>query len=346
MAFPWVFHANFEAGTNAEWDSETDTASQLDFPHYSELARFPWPTAAPWQGAYCMRAQLTGGTADAFVTEGDIDIADNTSRYFAFRIWFSPDFDATADDTVNVFEAQSSGPTVEATFGFRYVASTDVINFGIGETAPTSWGAGTIEKGVWYTVELHVHLDESTNNDGTIDLYVTKEGEPYSDDVFASQVGSLNQGAVIQGVFGVQDHLATTTGTILFDQFIMDDARIYPARQRFPDEVLLTKSSHVFVGPGVVDNVTLLSGAGTDCVLKIFDTDAADTSDAGNIVVEMNNTASSEMVDPAGMPVRVMRGAYVELSGTNPRALVKIKPSIARSSATIRHVGLNRNWVR
>ena len=46
MAFPWIFHANFEQGTNAEWDSETDGASptQLDFPHYTELARFPGST--------------------------------------------------------------------------------------------------------------------------------------------------------------------------------------------------------------------------------------------------------------------------------------------------------------
>ena len=25
MAFPWIFHDNFELGTNAGWDSESDT---------------------------------------------------------------------------------------------------------------------------------------------------------------------------------------------------------------------------------------------------------------------------------------------------------------------------------
>ena len=35
MAFPWIFHSNFESGNNSEWDSETDTGAQLDFPHYS-----------------------------------------------------------------------------------------------------------------------------------------------------------------------------------------------------------------------------------------------------------------------------------------------------------------------
>jgi hypothetical protein len=344
MAFPFDFEANFEAGSTGEWDSETDTSSQLDVAHYSELARFPWPTAAPWQGAYCMRATLSGGTADAFVTEGDIDIADTVNAFFAFRIWFSPTFDATANDTVNVFELHSTGPVIEATFGFRYVAATDVINFGIGEVAPTSFGAAEIEKGKWYTVELDVTVDSAA---GTIDLYVTKEGEPYSNDVFAAQVDSLAQAAVIQGVLGVQDHLATTTGVMLIDHFVMDSARIYPDRQRFPDEILITKSSHVFIGPGVIDNVTLLSGDTTvDNVLRVFDTDAADTADAGNIVCELKNTAADETVDPAGMPVRISRGAYVELAGTDPRALVKICSTTARSPATIRQIGLRRNWVR
>jgi hypothetical protein len=102
VAFAWIFESNFEAGTVGEWDSESDTASQLDIAHYADLARFPWPTAAPLSGAYCLRLTLSGGTADATLTEGDLNIAANTLSWFGFGIWFSPTFTATADDTVNM----------------------------------------------------------------------------------------------------------------------------------------------------------------------------------------------------------------------------------------------------
>lgn len=108
MAFPYVFHSNFEQGTNAEFDSETDTGSQLDFPHYSELARWPWPTATPYSGAYCARWKLTGGTADSVLVEGDLDVGDGVTRYFKWDMWFSPDFDATADDTVAFLELKAT----------------------------------------------------------------------------------------------------------------------------------------------------------------------------------------------------------------------------------------------
>ena len=146
--------------------------------------------------------------------------------------------------------------------------------------------------------------------------------------------------AVTDGVLGLQNHLATTTGTILIDHFVQDDGRIYAQKDRFREEIILTKSGHAFVGSGKIDNVTLLSGAGTDNVLKIFDTDSADTNDDTNVRVELKNTANNETVDPAGMPVNIIRGAYVELAGTNPRALIKLCRATGYGSAgAIRNVG-------
>ena len=328
MAFAFTFESNFESpsSTGDGWDSETDTASQLDIASYKELSRFPWPTAAPFRGAYAMRVQLTGGTADAFVLEGDTNIAAAGTAFYRFMLWISPDFTGTADDTVNIFELQGAAAAIQAVFGLRIVAATNVINFGIGELTPTSFGTEEIERGKWYTIELDVTIDDGGSNDGTIDLYVTKEGEKAAAAVHATQVASLDQIAVIQSVLGMQLHLATTTGTLLYDAFIADTARVYPITKRFPEEILLTKSGHAFVGPGEIENVSLLSGAGTDCVLSIFDTNEADVDDATNVGVELKNTANNEIVDPAGVPVEdFTRGAYVQLSGTTPRALVKVR---------------------
>ena len=340
MAFPFIFESNFEQGDASEWDSETDTAAQLDFAHYSDLSRFPWPTAAPFRGAYCMRATLSGGTADAFVTEGDLNIAAAANRFFRFMIWISPDFTGTADDTLNIFEAQNTSNVVEAAFGLRVVASTNVINFGIGEVAPTSFGIEAIERGKWYTIELDITLDDGGSNDGTVNLFVTPEDAPSTTVVHATAVATLDQGAVTHGVLGVQGHLATTTGVMLMDQFVMDDARIFPISDRFKEVLLMTTSGHAFVGRGEVDNITLLSGAGTDCVVSAFDTDIARVTDATNAKLELKNTANNEVVDPAGVPVEMTRGAYIQLSGTNPRALVKMKNVNAYGSpASIRRQG-------
>ena len=109
MAFSWIFHANFEAGTNAEWDSESDTDGIIDFPHYSELARFPWSTCTPYSGAYCARIVPAGGTNDATLTEADINIANTVASHFHFNLWWGPDFDATVDDTFVLLELQETG---------------------------------------------------------------------------------------------------------------------------------------------------------------------------------------------------------------------------------------------
>ena len=341
MAFPYIFQSNFEGGSAGEWDSETDTENQLDFPHYTELARYPWPAALPSEGAYCARLVLSGGTADAILTEADIDIASDAERWFAFDLWFSPTFTGTANDTVHLFELVSSGAVIEAVVGFRVVASTNVINLGIGETAPTSFSAEAIERGVWYTVELKVSLDNAANNDGTLDLYVTRRGDSFATSVAAAQVGSLDQAAVTDGMLGVQNHLATTTGVILIDRFVMDDTRVYPKQEQYEDTVLLTKSGHAFVGPGAICGITLLSGNGTDCVVSAYDSDQAETNDA-SLKWHVANTAANQVVETGLREVNFIRGAYVTLAGTTPRALVSIKNVKCFSDALVRDHGLRR----
>lgn len=331
MTFPFTFESNFEQGTNAEWDTETDTASQLDFPHYSTLAKLPWHTAAPFRGAYCMRLALTGGTADATLTEGDIDIALDENQFVRFMIWISPDFTGTANDTLTLLELQSAGPVIEVAFGLRVVAATNTINFGIGELAPTSFGSEAIQRGIWYTVELDVTLDDGASDDGTIDLYVTPEDQVSASAVHASQVATLDQAAVIQGVLGVQGQLATTTGTILIDQFVFDDSRAYAIRDRYRQTITLTKSTHVFVGHGEICHVELLSGGGTDNVVAVYDTDTAETTDADKLILELKNLSNNEYVS-TDLKRGITRGAYVQLSGTNPRATVTFSKTPAYGS--------------
>jgi hypothetical protein len=313
MAFPYVFESNFESGSNAEWDSETDTASILDFPHFTELARYPWSKCAPNRGAYCMRVRAGGQTADAILIEGDIDIAAAATSYFRFYLYFGEDFTATVNDTFNLFELQQVGGTVEGAFGARVVAATNTIDIGLGELGPTQWYA--VSRNKWYCIEIAATCD-SGPNDGVLTLYV--------DGALAATVTTIDQGVIGRGVLGLQDYNSTTSGTILFDNFVQDDTRVGVFGTANPYVMTLTKSGHVFVGPGTLSEVDLLSGAGTDCVVTVYDTNTADTTNS-NMVLRLNNTTSNEFVPSGPLEDRMFtKGCYITLTGTNPRALVNI----------------------
>lgn len=338
MAHPWIFESTFEQGTNGEWDSETDTGSKLDFPHYSELARIP-DLSAPYRGAYCMRVDLTSGDANEHsVTEGDINIADAGTAYFRWYMYISPSFDATADDIWNIFELQQAGGTIEQSVGMQYTASTDVLEIGVGDgTAPTSFSEITDLKGKWICIEVLSTI--STGGSGAIQVFV--------DGTSRVNLTSLTQAAAVgQGVLGVQDQLATTTGVILFDDFVMDDARLYPNRYRWPKQMTVTKSQHVFVGPGAINSATLLSTGASNKVV-LYDTDTGNTENDEELVVELDlNTHTS-----ATGPFDFKRGCYAELSGTDPRVQVIVAgardeagPSgpLLQSDGMIRRYGLLR----
>lgn len=335
MAFPFTFHSNFEAGTNAEWDSETDTGSLLDFPHYSVLAQDP-NSVMPYRGAYCMRNAL-GDTNDHTLTEGDIDIADAGSAYFRWYMALSKDFRFTADDTFNVFELQQAGGTVEVSVGFRVTNSSQLIEFGIGDgTAPTSfvhWPG--LRK--WVCVELLATI--STGGSGVVTLYL--------DGAQATTLTSQTHAAAIgQGVLGSQLTLATTLGTIYYDEFAMDDARLYPFRDRFPFNHQILKTGHQWVGPGYIEGAAFWTIANGDETLALYDTDTATTTDA-TPVVELDATAQTSV----GGPLYFERGCYAVLGGTNPRAIVYdvrsneklgVKGPLFHSAYGMRFWGYNR----
>ena len=308
MSFPFTFHSNFEAGSNAEWDSESDTGSLLDFPHYSVLVKDS-NALMPYKGAYCMRNVL-GDTNDHTVTEGSIDIADTGEAYFRWYMGLSKDFRFTADDTFNVFELQQAGGTVEVSVGFRVTNSTQLIEFGIGDgTAPTSfvqWPA----RGQWVAVELYANIE--TNGSGVVTLYL--DGTQV-----ATLTSQTHAAGVGQGVLGSQLTVATTLGSIYYDDFIMDDTRIYPDRERFPIAVNIDKTGHVFIGPGHIEGAALRTLASGDETLKLYDTDVANVN-SDFPYVELDATAQTSV----GGAIYFKRGSYAVLGGTSPRAAVHL----------------------
>lgn len=313
MAFPYIFAENFQRGTLGNFDSETDTVAQLDFPHYKELARYPWRGCVPYTGAYALRLQLTGGTADAVLVEADTNIADTVTSYFRFPIWFSPTFTGTANDTFAILELTGAAGAVTVSIGARIVAATNVINMGAGGAntgaVPGTFSTIEMQRGVHYTIEVKVVVQ--TGGTGTIDVYITRDGDPQQ---IASNIAvtTITNIAVTDSKYGIQDHLATTTGVILLGELIQDDARLY-VKPRYNNDPLFTQSGHAFVGPGWIAGAALLTNEATNA-LTLWDTDSADTlsADAKKVFLDLDNQTS------IGGPLYFQKGCYVELGGTDP----------------------------
>jgi hypothetical protein len=312
MAHPWIFESNFEQGTNAEWDSESDTDVTLDFPHYSTLAGLTGHgPAAPFRGAYCMRVSLAGGTNDNTLVEGDIDIADTATAWSSFNFYISPNFVATATDIFNIYELQGTADAVENAVGFQITAATGAVNIGVGKAAASVFGTIALTKGRWYHVDVRHVI--SSSSIGTVDVYL--DGNPTAEASIAS-LDAADAAGILRGVFGVQNQLATTTGTLLFDCFRFDDLRVYPFKERYPHVVQLTKDGHIFVGPGWIDSAHLLSASGT---LVLYDTDTANVLNA-EAVVDIDSA-----LDRSGFEggAEFKRGCYADIS-TNTRAEVRL----------------------
>ena len=333
MAFPWTYFENFELGTRGQFDAETDTDVKLSFPHYSELARSQG-LPAPYKGAYCMGVDLQLGTSDAYVQEtAGFDIAQAAALFGSFKLWVDKNIVMANTDEFAILQFWSSTNTVE---GGIYINFTTANGFRIGIGKDTSAASSFVklELGKW--IHVSWEFNPAAGSASTLDMQV--------DDVAATQLGTFTSAAITSAVFGtIAIDSGTTAGWVLFDEIKADDARIRPTKDRFTKTVLMTRSGHAFVGQGALDNISLLDGGSGDSVVSVFDTDVADTNDAGNIAVELKSTANDEIVDPAGMPALIKRGCYVSMSGTNPRAIVQIGRAVAwGSDGAVRSYGARR----
>ena len=317
MAFPFLFESNFEPGTNAEWGSEVDTGSRLNFQHYSTVAKYNATEVgpiAPFRGAFLAELDL-GDTNDHTVISSSISIADTVTAYLRFYMFLGKNLRATADDILALYEHQGTANAVEASVGLRITAATGAIEIGVGQVTPTVFAAQPLVRGRWYCVELLTTV--STIGAGVSTLFL--------DGSQVATVTGLTNTAILRGVLGSQDTLSTTLGYVFLDQVVFDDTRVFPITERFAESRMVTKSAHVALGATDVLNLTLIPGSGTNCVVKLYDTDVAYVSDENNAqAVLFNLTASEPPIDLADVPLSFKRGVYAELSGTGTRAIVRI----------------------
>jgi len=332
MAFPPVFQENYEDGSRGNWDAETDSQSILSFPHYSTLARQE-PHAIPFRGNYACQVDLAGhtGTTAATLQHNALDMSVNTTRHFRWYMYVS-NLVIAASDRLQIFSIRATN-TEHVVVEILNSAGSILLRAGQNSTGGTLRST-SLTQNTWLCVELSLLYDGDGSGDGTIDFFV--QGAQVGAQLTAlTQAAStrFNLGTFV-GATGVNTGI--TSGIILFDEFMIDDERVYPFYERFPQRMVLTESGHVAAGPGRISEITLLSGGAADNTLRVFDSDAAVITDPTNLIVpELRNMNANETVPWDIKPDSgyFNRGVYVDLTGTDPRAMVTLADGLITEGA-------------
>lgn len=336
-----TFAENFELGTLGAFDAETDTGALLDFPHYTELARFGM---TPYRGAYCMRLRLAGAT-DAYVQENSAyDLAAAAVHFTGGYFYLGKNFTMADTDKFAMFNLEDvADTTVIAACGLDR-SGTDIRLWFANTNSSTAQtvvlGSTTTALGKWYHVELRLDIDAGGGNDGTIDGYLNGVA-------FGSQITALNQGAGVDAKWGAITVDAGTSGTLLIDQIQLSIAvasggtQIYPYLQRYTTQNRWGgkfAQDHALIGPWEVS--AAITASGTDGVLTLYDTDRVPNGLEPLGVVR--NVSANEFT-PGHDVFKGNNGLYYTITGTNAQAFFSITRAINMSDGALINYARGRN---
>lgn len=324
MAFPFLLEAKFAAGQETEFTaSGSDSESRLDVLHYETMVRrYNYKNLVPFREAYSAHVTLIndGSPADAYLAEDTAaTVGANGDIAVRFYLYVTSNLTMAASDRFTIFAFRAAGQE-EAVIDIRNNSGT--IEILASETnAGATVRAASLILDEWHCVEMVCNVDAGGGNDGTIAFYL----DGYQ---IGSTITSLNQDTFATCRLGAMNQDAgTTAGEIFFNEFVLDDVRVYPLRDVNSHTVLLTKSGHVALGPGQVAHYALLSGGAADNTLELFDTDQANTlQQQTTIAPQLANVNAGETVHSGNQVYSAyfQRGCYVELAGTNPRAMITL----------------------
>ena len=317
MALPLEFFESFEMGTKGSFDSETDTGNRLDYPHAKDIA-----PVMPYRGAYCMRINLGKNSSDAYLEDG-VSWPDQTSRSGRFRLFIGKDVQFGNDlDKACILQFYSSTSTKEARILLARIEPIGVCL--VTQMEGDSWGFGSwlphlkVPVDKWVTVEFEKWVDVAA---GYISVKLTDIGTVAS--------ARFAEGTITKYRLGATDQTGDITGTIYFDDFAIDEDRLYEDHSAHNGalsggSMLFVQSGFAFLGPGEIEHVSLIDGGSGDCRLKIYDTAEPTAKPLGGLRDSLATLTANATEQSHHRGFRVKRGAYVELSGTNPQAIVRL----------------------
>ena len=316
MALPLEFYENFEAGTKGDFGSETDTSKRLDFPHARDLA-----PVMPYRGAYCVRVNLGRATDDAYLEEA-VSWASGQTRWGRFRMYVGNDVQFGNDqDYVQILQFYSSTSTKEARLVLARFDPLGIVL--VAEMEGESWNENNahfkVPIGEWFTVEFERSVSSSN---GYIGAVLPNVCRITSDRVAEGTNTKFRLGAISQ--------TGDIQGTLYFDEFAVDEDRLYDDSGSAHNGALSGKTMHflksgfAFLGAGEIEHVSLIDGGSGDCRIKIYDTEDEVRLALGGLRESLATVTANVTEQSRNRGFRCNRGAYVELSGTTPQALIRL----------------------
>ena len=334
-------------------NSTSDAGGKLSFPSYIDLAGMPGHPM-PFRGSKVFKVDTLANTTIARIRDTEFvpTTQDTETVTVRLALYIDPSLNkgGAADDTIEFLQFSSAGAN-ELELGVIDRAGDAGGDYAI----TTRDGAGgtdietPVQAGQWVMIEVVFAVH---SGGGTADIFV--------DGIAGAQLAltgltltQMNLGAPRMTDWGAG------TGYLLFDQFGIDvranasAKRIDRPKDRFPQTMHVITNQHVFVGPGWIEDLTLVGGQTADNFLRVYDTNIVDAGvlNEDDIRIELRVTSSTngEIINASQAPIYFRHGAYLAFSdssgestssGFGPRAIVKLGKCIGYGSdGAIRTVG-------
>ncbi|MGH6918939.1 MAG: hypothetical protein ACREJ0_14700 [Geminicoccaceae bacterium] len=263
-----------------------------------------------------MRVNMGKSNADAYVQDdAGFALAVDGDQYLRFYFLLSEDFFiGKVDDVVNIFGLYSSGSTYEMGMGLSRKDPEGVVLVSQPTISTVNGPWVALERGVWHCIEV---LYQPRASNGGMSIFVG--GHRLTNNMGTSA-------NITTGRLGAMSQTGDFRGSIYFDQIVVDEDRIFPILEGPMDSasvdnqtMLFTKSGFAFIGSGEILEVQAIDNGSSDARVKVYD-----TSDP-EVIVEYDKRIDRRFDNFLPIqPTNFMRGAFVQLSGTNPQALVRV----------------------
>ena len=313
MAFPYLFHENFETGTLGGFSSESDDLGRLDFPGQEDRLNI-----SSYRGTHCMRITMSRDTLAAYVQHDTVFdmIPGDPTRYLRFYLYVGNDFIMTQGNSLKLVSIFSGGGTEleEVSIGIsRSDVQLRTHNLAIWSPDDNEFIDGIpIDIGRWMCIQMTVSHASTTGR------CFLQQGDN------TIQVGRMQFQPFTHFRMGSMAQSPDCRGTLYFDEVIIDSDKLhepeYVDRSMLPYKtVLYQKSGFLFTGPGEILSATLIAG-GTNNLVRFFNADqqpfAFHTLKA---VLKASSVETRETVSGVGY---FTHGCYLEMTGTGPQVLV------------------------
>jgi hypothetical protein len=313
MAFPWLFEENFELGTKGDFDSETDTDNRLDFAGPADLAG-DGLGVAPYRGAYVIRVNMSKSNTDAYVEDAAFGVSLGTTRWLRHYLMLSDDFTMSDGDVVNIFGVYSSGPTFEMGVGIMRKDPDGVVLVAQNAIAHTGGPFIKIVPGAGPASKSSTSLMRRIPRLGCT-LTATRCSRPASPPARSLLLGL---GPCLRPAISAATYIGIRSCSTISACCPSPKGR-WTAPTSINATLTFTKSGFAFVGSGEILEVQAIDNGSDDARVKVFD------ADTPKMIAEYDKRIDRRFDNHLRLqPTNFLRGAFVQLSGTNPQALVRV----------------------